>query len=672
MDGIIGRGTTSGSTEAYRASGDVELIVTAYHIEQARRQRRRKKARRDAPARAARARSEIDAAIDAANAIEDSDERKAALQAIDDTSRLRKSLAKTARAEREQVRRRMKHGFENPEPTEIGGRVRAPFREKGLRSDHLGRAGKLFVIACRKARFLRSANEKGFITVQSGRKVLNLDYAWVEGNRKMVSLLRVDLDRCFTSFDELRCLLREFVDAGELPCMPHLVAGDIAPLRRSDRGPDGVWRDSTVDLLVRPHLWFILPAAVNMGLKGKAAPKRLFESVYRGLCNVLLPLGADPNAKAMLVRGKNPLSPWWRSENFNDETFPSLSQFAKVLGKRMRIGLDTLSRMAAEEQSGLSKTASNVFFTAAAKEAWRILREWHGRRDKGYQAALGDRNKLRAMLAKAMPMDIVLTLGDGIVEPRNAAYVLNQVVGFAARRWDPAKADAADGHGTRGRDRHLVDGMETKQAQAVAGRVSADAKQCAAREAVMKAMAAVEASGTPFTRAEVARVSGLDRKTVSKHWRSCEARRPNRCVDKKGGLTPTAHEMERDMDGTDQTKSEIGVPNPAGRDHDRAKVRLVTATARSILPMYGRPTPAVPGPIISVPIETLRAFEAAGETGLSAYAAAKAGVVREKIKQGRPVPWFMTAEGTGARTRAEPQRIGHAPLSRARSVAKQW
>jgi len=557
----------------------------------------------------------------------------------------------------------MKYGFENPAPTEIGGRMRAPFRERELRSDYLGKAAKLFVRACRKARFLRSANEKGFISVQSGRKVLNLDYAWVEGNRKMVSLLRIDLDRSFTSFDELRALLRGLVDAGELPCMPHLVVGDVAPLRRSDKGADGVWRDGTVDQLIRPHLWFILTEAVNMGPKGKEAPKRLFESVYRGLSNVLLPLGADPNAKAMLVRGKNPLSPWWQSRNFNDDLFPALSQYAKVLGKRMRVSLDTLARMAAEEQSGLPRKASNEFFTAAAKEAWRILREWHCRCDKGYRAALSDRKTLRTTLAAAMPMDIVLTLGDGTIEPRNAAYVLNQVVAYAARRWDPAKADAAAGYSTRGRDRHLVDGMQTKEAQAVAGRGSADAKQRAAQNAIMKAMDAIEANGARFTQAEVTRVSGLNRKTVSKHWRFCETRRPNRCVDKKGGLTPTSHQTETGMDDDVLTKVESGMQNPSGREHNGICTSLRTATATPVPPSLRKPALAIPSPIILVPIETSKAVEVSGQAGMSPYAAAKAGIVPEKNRQCRPVPWFLTGEGIEARARAEARRIADTPLS---------
>lgn len=520
--------------------GDVDLIVTRYHIEQARTRRRRERSRATASRRALARRTTLDAAFEAAKAIGDAEQRLAELARLEKSAETSRKMARQAAAEREMVRRRMRVGFENTHHVEVGGRVRAPFVERGLRSDRLGNAGKLFVRGCRKARFLRTANEKGFITVQHGRKVLNLDYAWVEGNREMVSLIRIDLDRCFLSFDELRGLLQELVDAGKLPCMPHLVVGDVAPLRISERQLDGTWRDRHVPHLIRPHLWFLLPKAVNMGPNGRDRPKRILEAVSRGLCNVLLPLGADPNAATLLVRGKNPLSPWWQSECFNDDAFPSLSEYASRLGKAMKASREQMSRQAAEMQSGLAPKVSNEFYTAASAEAWRLLREMHQRQDTEYLAALADRDGLmRALLSRLMPMESVLLLGDGLVEPQRGAYVLDKVISYAAARWNPARADAAVANSGRGRMSHLVaKAGSLKEAQAISGKAVASERMQQARKAVSEAMDAVERSGAPFTQAEVARASGLNRKTVARHWRFCEARRPGRCVDKKGGLNP--------------------------------------------------------------------------------------------------------------------------------------
>lgn len=534
------------ATQPLRASVyvDVDLHVTRYHIEQAKTQRRRAKSRADAPKRARARMTAVDAALDAAHQIIDADERKQALLTLEDKATSSKRIAEQARSERELVRRRMSFGFESTAGVEVGGRMREPFREKGLRSESLGAAGKLFVRGCRKGRFLRSANEKGLIMNQHRSKLLSLDYAWVEGNREMVSLVRIDLDTFFESFEYLRAQLQRLVDDGRLPCLPHLVAGDMAPFRLSERGADGVFRDRVASMLVKPHLWFILPDAVNMKSTGRAGPKRLLDAVYRGLVNVLTGLGADPNAKALLVRGKSPLSPWWESMNFNDDVFPSLSGYAAVLGDAMKISLEDLARKTAEKQSGLPTAVSNQFFTAASKEAWRILRELHERRDREYLAALADRDLLAGMLARRMPMDRVLLLGEGLVEPARGAYVLDKVIGYAASRWSPDRADEAISFRSRGRMKHLVaDAASLKEKQAISGKAVAEARMQAARHAVLKAMDSVERSGAPFTQAEVVRASGLSRNTVGRHWRFCLGRRPGRCLDKKGGVTPATLNM---------------------------------------------------------------------------------------------------------------------------------
>ncbi len=576
--GIVGSLNLKGAcrAEAGASACDVDLHVTRYHMAQAKTARRREKSRADAPKRALARRSALDAAFEAAEAIRDAEERKAALLKLDEKAASAKRSADIAKSERDMVRRRMRVGFENAVHVEVGGRMRAPFREQGLRSDRLGNAAKLFVRGCRKGAKLRAANEKGFIQKQFRRKVLTLDYAWVEGNREMVSLFRVDLDRLFESFDHLRELLREMVDAGRLPCMPHLVAGDVTVVSTLTADNDILTRP----MLVRPHLWFVLPDAVNMGPKGREGPKRLLDAVYRGLCHVLLPLGADPNAKALLVRGKSPLSPWWQSQNLNDESFPSLAGYARALGPAMKASQEQLARMAAEQQSGLTKTASNEFFNAASTEAWRILREWQGRGDRAYLAALSDREALGSLLAAAMPMDRVLLLGDGLVEPRRGAYVLDKVVGYAASRWDPAKADSATAFRGRGKLRHLTDGKATvREKQAVAGRATAEAKQDAARKRILGGMYSVTKAGSDFTQSEVARVSGVSRKTVGKHWRFCLRAWVNRCVDKKGGLTPgpSSHGTTVGGDEHERTEALAMVVNPDSKE-DTTVVQEVAKT----------------------------------------------------------------------------------------------
>ncbi len=662
---------------------DVDMHVTRYHIEQAKTQRRRDKSRADAPKRARARKSAADAALEAAQQIIDADERKQALLALEDKTKSSKRIAEQARSERELVRRRMKYGFESTAPVEIGGRTRTPFREKGLRSERLGKAGKFFVRGCRKGRFLRSANEKGFIMNQHRSKLLSLDYAWVEGNREMVSLIRIDLDTFFESFEHLRRQLQYLVHEGRLPCLPHLVAGDMAPVRLSQRDADGVFRDRVASMLVRPHLWFILPDAVNMKATGRKGPQRLLDAVYRGLCNVLKGLGADPNAKALLVRGKSPVSPWWDSVNMNDEVFPSLSGYAEILGDAMKVSQEQLARAAAEKQSGLPAAVSNEFFSAASREAWRILRDLHQRKDGEYLASLADRGLLAGMLARLMPMDRVLLLGEGLVEPARGAYVLDKVIGYAASRWSPHKADEAISFRNRGSMKHLVaDASSLKEKQAITGRVVAEARMQAARHTILKAMDAVERSGAPFTQAEVVRASGLNRKTVSRHWRFCLGRRPGRCLDKKGGVTPVFHDMTQAVQdvarcvvgeglegGHKDMKATDGIRKPpVKRTAIAAKTKPqagATSTATKSVTCDGGRTESILVPSVSrhwpaVSVNSSRSDDIVSDGSRPMVAKTMAPAVQEtaaKPKLERPLPPLFLFQGEARRREEERREI---------------
>lgn len=566
------------------AGTDLGAAVTAYHLAQARTRRRREKAKETAPKRRAARDAKVAAMYEEANASYYYG-RSVLLAEIEKKLDAERRMIENARDEKEAVRRRMSVGFELLKPTEIGGRIRQPFVEKGLRSDRLGVAGKLFVRGCRKGKNLRSGEERGLIYTRTGRKVLNLDYAYVEGNRRMVSLIRVDLDRYFDGFDDLRDRLQVLVVEGKLPCMPHLVVGDIQDLRRQDL------HHAT---LVRPHLWFILRDAVAFrapehGGKGREGPKRLFNGVYRALVHALLPLGSDPDALVTLVRGKNPLSPFWHSESFNDTVFPSLTDYAKAMPEGMTFSREKLAREAAKIQSALPKAASNALFNTAAKQAWKILREMHAAGTAEYLDALDDREELRALLGELMPLDDVLALCEERVSDDQAAYVIDKVIGYASSSWKPVKAGQAEARANRHKLAHLVEGLDLKGRQAVAGRASGAAKKDAAREAVIAAMVSVRYAGGPWTRVEVARVAGLDRSTVSRHWRSCEIECDNRCLDKKGSLL-TDNSVVSDLEEEDVVR--IGPKpyvSPAKRDTENTIARPAAAVAANRKP--GPPPP---------------------------------------------------------------------------------
>ena len=153
-------------------------------------------------------------------------------------------FAEIAAYQRQSVKERLENGFRHWFPQKVGGRWRMPFTEQGLRSETLNSvAARYFVTCVHKGGTLRSSMDKATLAVQSRSKLLALDYPYFEANRKVMSVIRIDCDRVFDSPDQCLLALRELV-GNRIPCMPHLVTGDLL----------GDGRFS------RPHFYFLLPA----------------------------------------------------------------------------------------------------------------------------------------------------------------------------------------------------------------------------------------------------------------------------------------------------------------------------------------------------------------------------------------------------------------------------
>ena len=450
--------------------------------------------------------------------------------------------------------------------------------ERGLRSDAFGEVGKRFVAGC--PRRVRSANEKGMMRVETSRKILNLDNAWVEANRAMVSLVRVDLDGVFRDFEQLEFMLQEIMEDGHLLCMPHFAVGEIR--RTSTVQQQDEYGDT---ILVRPHLWFVLSDAVNCTETGREGPKKLLASVYRGLLNVLAPLGADPQAALMLARGKNPLSPWWSVEVFNGKSFPSLSEYAARLESKMNVGRQELARQAAAIQSGGDKEASNAAFTGWQREAYDILRAAHADRHPDYLAALGNPDAIADFLRPRMStMDVAASARDAArgLSPERAAYVFEKVVGYAASSWDPAVADKP--HVNRGRLSHIVENINGgRKRQAAAGRTVASERADASVNAIADEIERFRKAGTEPTQADVVRATGLHRNTVGRRWHSALSECTRRSIDIKVTHHPV-HPKEQNQAQAEEDKA-MGKPIFGG---PRFKPWVVKAkTVKSDVPEVG-------------------------------------------------------------------------------------
>ncbi|MXN51449.1 hypothetical protein GR158_10000 [Shinella sp. AETb1-6] len=155
-----------------------------------------------------------------------------------DTNRARQEAIELRRA----VQRRLEEGFELPFGKQVAGRWRDPFTEEGLRSED-NTVLKLFVSMVPKGGTARASNDKAMLAVQTRSKLLTLDYPYIELNKTFLGALRIDCDGVFVSPEHLLYALEELVEAGAIPCLPHIIVGD--------RLADGSYH--------RPHLIFLLP-----------------------------------------------------------------------------------------------------------------------------------------------------------------------------------------------------------------------------------------------------------------------------------------------------------------------------------------------------------------------------------------------------------------------------
>ncbi|WP_086994846.1 hypothetical protein [Rhizobium sullae] len=416
------------------------------------------------------------------------------------------------------VKKRLENGFELPFAREIGGRTRQPFREMGLRSEN-NVVLKYFVTLVPKGGDARASDDKATLAVQCTSKLLTLDYAYIELNRDFLAALRVDCDGIFHT--PAACLFRltEAVRDGRIPCLPHIIVGDLQD--------DGRY--------ARPHFVWLLPYGSAVWRSDddrcRQKPIRLFDAVARGLAAALLDLGADAAAPTMTGRMKNPLSPFWHTVTPNGDVWPTLSEYAEYVDTSASRAV--LAREAAAVQSGLGLTASNRLFDALRTEGQRLLAEWHFGADarmRGSRAAMADdlHEALAAFAEKA-------GLGeDGV------SYVTGKVADYLASHFDAAKLEAP--RRVRGRLLDVVDGLKTViERQSAGGRYSGAAKGAATLQRLREAHEQLVASGEAVTRASLAAAAGVSVRTATARWSEIvpygdtqPESGENRCIDKKG------------------------------------------------------------------------------------------------------------------------------------------
>lgn len=436
---------------------------------------------------------------------------------------------------RHEVRYRLENGYELPFDQHIAGRWRRAFVEDGLRSED-DPILKLFVTLVPRGGKARASNDKASLDIQSRSKLLTLDYPYIELNKEFLGAIRIDCDGVFTSPEHLIQSLVELVREGRIPCLPHVVVGDLFD--------DGTYH--------RPHLIFLLPPGnavwKSEDKRCRRDIVRLFLGVSNGLTKALLSIGADPGAPATTMRMKNPLSPIWHTLTPNRHSIPTLSEYANWV--ETGSSREALVRKAAAIQSGMGLKASNIAFNTLRERAVALLIEWHFAADvrmKGSKAVLADHLHVALEgFARTMELD----------DPR-LSYVIAKVADRLAMDFDPVKLQ---GKKNRQRLLHVVEGMaDVRDRQRAGAEYSQGVRRGRSLEKLIRAYSDIAERAETVSVEKLASRAGVSRATAYQHFATCQQICLGRCIDKKLGVaTPDTNLHQRLRSTVD-----MGIPSPA-------------------------------------------------------------------------------------------------------------
>ena len=139
-------------------------------------------------------------------------------------------------------------------------------------------------------------------------KLHGLDQPYIQLLSVMRHGFRHELDRVYKSWEHLRRAVAKKVRRRRLACMPHVVVGHV---------------DALTGEVHNPHLWWLLPEE-DVVLYDHDNPKadkrcmRLYDGVVVGSFLELRDLGADAGGLTNPIDGKNPLSPEWSFQVWNE------------------------------------------------------------------------------------------------------------------------------------------------------------------------------------------------------------------------------------------------------------------------------------------------------------------------------------------------------------------
>jgi hypothetical protein len=391
----------------------------------------------------------------------------------------------------------------------VGGNplyYRHPFYRSGLVSNDYPIL-QLFVTKCRRARDLRSGSTKD----ESNRvwsKLVALDDAYIETNRTMRGVLRVEIDMVFPSWQKLRAAISALGVPLPILAVAHLdIAGRVH----------------------RPHLLWLLDSSVAFSDKGKVAAKVLFKHVLTTLTAALLPIGSDPGGLSNPNRHKNPCSPLWDRRVFTRVPF-DLERLRDGIAPVSGIAMDTVKAALGEgrpsdqifaplvpdhSDPAVAEQSNRVFARVAAVARRKV--SWH--RDEGHGSLEEFQNELE---------DIALGLVSRSSKAEaHALSVAGRVAKWTWQNFKPRRNSTLN---------NRLSQEERYAARAESGRVAGRVRSHKTVVALVAAIRDLQATSQRVTQAAVARASSRSLRTVERHWSAVQSHKVN--AQSEPGVAP--------------------------------------------------------------------------------------------------------------------------------------
>lgn len=381
---------------------------------------------------------------------------------------------------------------------------RAAFRKRGLKSVRHPHYKRVAASVGRASKRNLIAGDAKDGMGRMSKKLYALDKPYVFFSAVCVDMWRIDIDRKFKSYEDLRAWIAHVVEEHGLPAMPH-----IASWIPDDGHPGEVHN---------PHLYILLPEGNAVWPHSPQRQHNMLRAVIKALQEAFC---GDRGGNVHPYSGKNPLSWLVESRIVEPERMPSLGEWFEALdcewtpdGVPDGITIDNLrdAAQAVDKESA-------AWFAIVRGVAFTTAQAFY----RSGKIDLDDREGFKRAIKRAIsgPLTKALAPSAG-KQAKSLSEMIDGAATYAAESFDPSKLDRQ--HRNRGAAAHLIEkGMTKREREQTGQGYAAGVRASKSLEAIAEAIRLDLLCGRLPTVAGIADKGVRAYNTVAKHWNAAYA-----------------------------------------------------------------------------------------------------------------------------------------------------